>query len=405
MKLGKPLYDPRSDPFAVYRILGGALALVIIWFSIDQLWRNWENPVSHDFIAFWGAAKLAIAGKSALAYDPAVLRKVQTAFAAFPEGMSLPFAYTPAFLLLVLPFGFIEYPAAIIVWVCLLAVVYVVALRRVAPRAGMLAIAFPPVFVNCIEGQNGFLTAALFFAAIASLERRPFVAGLFIGSLIFKPQMAVLFPLALLAGRRWRAITGAAVSSIAVLFLGFLSFGPATFMAWLGALPHFASIAKDGTVGWIRLTSVYAAGRQAGLAAEPALALHIAVFAAVSVQVWKIWRSNHDIGSKGAVLACATVLSSSYIFLYDQLVLIIAFFWLATRKANPVVLASLWCLPIVSLFQYAQFKHTGAVGPINFGPLVPIALLVMVRQRLKAATESQSPEFPLMSEGIVSNKA
>lgn len=402
MKSGKPLFDPRSDPFANYRILGGALALAIIWFSIDQLWRNWENPVCHDFIAFWGAAKLAIAGKAALAYDPAVLRSVQTAFAAFPEGMSLPFAYTPAFLLLVLPFGFIAYPAAIVAWVCLTGALYILALRRLVPNAGMLAIAFPAVFVNCIEGQNGFLTAALFFAAIALLDRRPLLAGLLIGSLIFKPQLGLLFPLALVAGRQWRAIAGAAVSSIAITLVGALTFGQETFIAWLNALPHFASIAKDGTVGWIHLTSVYAAARQAGLAAGPALALHLAVLAAASVQVWKVWRSSDDALAKGAVLACATVLASSYIFLYDQLVLVIAFFWLATRKASPAAVATLWCLPIVSLFQYAQFKHTGVAGPVNLGPIVPIALLMMIGREMKAG---RSAGAPLIGTGIAASKA
>jgi hypothetical protein len=402
MKSGKPLFDPRSDPFATYRILGGALAVAVIWFSVDQLWRNWENPVSHDFIAFWGATKLAIAGKAALAYDPAVLRNVQTAFATFPEGQSLPFAYTPAFLLLVLPFGLIQYPAAIIAWVCLMAILYLWALRGLVPKAGMLALAFPPVFVNCVEGQNGFLTAALFFAAIAWLQRRPLVAGVLIGCLIFKPQLGLLFPLALLAGRHWRAIAGATMSSIAITLAGAIAFGPTAFLAWLQVLPHFASIAKDGTVGWVHLTSIYAAGRQAGLAVEPALMLHMAVFAFAAIQVWRVWRSSGDVLAKGAVLACATMLSSSYLFLYDQLVLVIAFFWLATRRANPIVLATLWCLPIVSLFQYAAFKHTGVAGPINLGPLVPVALLLMVRRQVKAGHPA---ELPLVGTEIAASKA
>jgi hypothetical protein len=379
MKIGrKPLFDPQSDPFARYRILGGALAFLLAYVAIGQLWRNGENPISRDFVAFWGAAKLAIAGKPALAYDPVVLHGVQSAVATFREGSELPFAYTPAFLLLVLPFGFLPYPYAMVVWVCATLVLYLLALRRLIPNAGILALAFPPVFVNCVVGQNGFLCAALFFAAIATLQRRPFVAGLLIGCLVFKPQLGVLFPLALIADRQWRAIAGAAISSISIILAGLVAFGWTTFTAWLGALPHFASIAKDGTVGWVHLTSVYAAARQAGLSAEPAFVLHAAVLGACAVPVWRVWRSKHDNLAKASVLACATALSSSYIFLYDQLILILPLFWLAKRKANPGILACLWCLPIVSMFLYPN-----GGGPLNLGPLLPIALLLLVMRELR----------------------
>lgn len=375
---GEPLFNPKSDPFAHYRILGTALALLLAYVAIGQLLQNWQNPVSRDFIAFWGAAKLALTGNPALAYDPAVLHGLQSAVASFREGSELPFAYAPAFLLLVLPFGFLPYPAAMVVWVCLGLILYLLALRRLAPNAGLLAIAFPPVFVNCVVGQNGFLCAALFFYAIAILQRRPFIAGLFIGCLILKPQLGMLFPLALLAARQWRAIAGAAVSSTGLILVGLFAFGSTTFRAWLGALPHFASIAKDGTVGWAHLTSVYAAARQAGLLAEPAFVLHAAVLGACALFVWRVWRSKHDNLAKGVVLACATTLSSSYIFLYDQLILIVAFFWLANRETNPGILACLWCLPILSMFLYVN-----GGGPVNLGPLIPIALLLLVTRELK----------------------
>jgi hypothetical protein len=191
---GEPLFDPATDPFANYRLLGGALALVVLYFSTTQIWLNWARPVSHDFIAFWGAAKLAVAGSPALAYDPAILHKVQSSAAEFGTGKSLPFGYMPGFLLLVLPFGLLSYPAAMTVWVCLTLVAYLIALKGLVPRAGLLALAFPPVLIDCVIGQNGFLTAALFFGGVALLERRPFVAGLLIGCLVIKPQLALLVP-------------------------------------------------------------------------------------------------------------------------------------------------------------------------------------------------------------------
>lgn len=375
---GKPLFDPQLDPFARYRILGGALAVLLTYIVIDQLWRNSQQPVSRDFIAFWGAAKFAIAGKPALAYDPAILHKLQSAVAAFPDGRHLPFPYMPGFLLLMLPFGFLQYPAAMVVWLSLTLAAYLMALTRLVPGTGLLSLAFVPAFINCVVGQNGFLTAALFFAGIALLQSRPFVAGLLIGCLVIKPQFGILFPLALLAARQWRAIAGAAISSVSTTLAGLVAFGLSTFSAWLEALPYFADIAKNGTVGWIHLTSVYAAARQAGLGGGAALAVHGAVAAAGAFMGWRVWRSGHDAATKAAVLACATALSSSYIFLYDQVILIVPFLWLASRKANPFILTALWCLPMLSLWQYAA-----PVGAVNLGPLVPIVLLILVMRELE----------------------
>jgi len=372
------MFDPNTDPFAYYRIIGGALALLIVFLGAVEAWRMWTHPACRDFIAFWGAAKLAIGGSPALAYDPAVLHKLQTSVASFGPHESMPFPYMPAFLLLVLPFGLLSYPAAMTVWICLTLVAYLVAVKRLVPDAGLLALAFPPIVVNIVVGQNGFLTAALFIGALALLDRRPFLAGLLIGCLIFKPQLGLLFPLALLAERRWRAIAGAALSSIGVTLSGVLAFGPQTFLAWIRELPLFASIARDGTVGWVKLTSIYAAGRQAGLDAGPAFGLHVVVLCVAAAVVWRVWRSESDRLAKAAVLACATSLSSTYLFLYDQLILIVPFFWLARQRTHPAILGALWCLPIISIAQNAAPR-----SPVNLNPIVPVLLLALIVWKMR----------------------
>lgn len=45
----------------------------------------------------------------------------------------------------------------------------------------------PASIINTIGGQNGFLTAALLLGSLLLLDRRPFVVGILIGPLIFKP--------------------------------------------------------------------------------------------------------------------------------------------------------------------------------------------------------------------------
>ncbi len=79
--------------------------------------------------------------------------------------------------------------------------------RRAAARAGRAA-----VFINAVGGQNSTWTAALSGSGLSLLERRPLLAGGLLGLLIYKPQLGLLIPVALLAGRHWRASEGVAVS-------------------------------------------------------------------------------------------------------------------------------------------------------------------------------------------------
>ena len=88
------------------------------------------------------------------------------------------------------------------------------ALRLAMPGQGalLLALAAPAVFINAVGGQNSTWTAALFGSGLSLLERRPLLAGGLLGLLIYKPQLGLLIPVALLAGRHWRASEGVAVS-------------------------------------------------------------------------------------------------------------------------------------------------------------------------------------------------
>jgi alpha-1,2-mannosyltransferase len=113
------------------------------------------------------------------------------------------------------------------IWLAASFAAYLAAIRAILPGKETLPIAaaFPAVFVNIGHGQNGFLTAALLGGALQLLDRRPWLAGMLIGLLTYKPQFGVLIPIALLAGGRWRSI-GAAVATVAALLaLSFATLG------------------------------------------------------------------------------------------------------------------------------------------------------------------------------------
>jgi hypothetical protein len=370
------------DPYAAYRLVGNACALIILAAVAREFVFNARHPADRDFLSFWGAARMALAGKPWLAYDNSVLHALQSTVAVFGGNGEMPFPYPPAYLLLVLPFGLVSFPVGMAVWSLCTLGFYLFAARRLVPQSGWLALAFPAVFANAAIGQNAFITAGIFMCGLALLERRPFAAGLVLGCLVLKPQLALLLPIALLAGRQWRAIGGAAISSIGIMLLGLAVFGLATTEAWIHQLPLYARIGRDGLVGWSKLASIYAAARQAGMPVGPALALHALVLGAAAVAIWRIWRSGADLGVKVAILSAAAPLASPYVFYYDCAILVPAFFWLARKKVHPAILLALWALPLLSIAQL------GVDQPVNLSPMTAIALGGLIFWRWRAGEQA-----------------
>ncbi len=74
-----------------------------------------------------------------------------------------------------------------------------------------------------------------------------------------------MIPVALLAGRRWRACAAAAATSGGVIIIAAIWFGPdifADYLRQLGALRQL--ILEDGTGVWHRMLSVFVAARRLG---------------------------------------------------------------------------------------------------------------------------------------------
>lgn len=365
--------EPQPFPRAV-RVLG----LAILFVSALALFSNANGARQMDFISFWAAGKLVLAGDPTAAYDVQAHKAVQLTLGSFERLM--PFPYPPPFLLFVTPFAFIPYGLSAIVWAVGTFALYVTAVQRISPSSGRLAAAFPPVLVNGIVAQNGLLTGGIFFWGMSLIASHPLRAGLLLGCLIIKPQLAVLLPLALVAGGHWRAFLGAAVSTVALLGSALLIFGVESYFALARLAPLYSAIAADGLVGWHKMASVYASLRLAGVPAEAAWGAHLLIAAAAAFVVWKSWRSDVDLGAKTAILASASMLVSPYLYLYDTVILLLPLLWLMRSGADPRLVAALWCIPLVVTLQ-----HWGLNDLVNPAPLLPIALLVLIRRQCAAS--------------------
>jgi hypothetical protein len=127
------------------------------------------------------------------------------------------------------------------------------------------------------------------------------------------------------------------------------------------------------------LGSVYASLRLAGLSESAAWIAHCTVAAAAAGFVWAIWRGGSDVHAKTSALAAGSVLISPYIYVYDAVMLILPFMWLARETRNHAVLVALWFIPLIAIAQSWGFNET-----LNLMPAVGLGLLLLVWRQVDA---------------------
>jgi alpha-1,2-mannosyltransferase len=355
-------------PFARIFRWCAILSLTVI---VTGVLVNWRYPYLMDFLSYWAAGVMTVGGSPADAYDIALHNAVQQR--AFPFETRLPFAYPPPYLLLLVPFGLLPYAIAAGFWIAATLAAYVTAIRGLMPDWTPAGIAFPPVAICGISGQNGVLTAALFMVALSRLGTTPFFAGLIFGCMAIKPQLGILLPLAFIAGREARAFAGATIAVFAMIAASLIAFGAAPWQGFFSQSNLFASIATDGLVGWHKMASVYAALRLAGFNNPLAWAVHITCAAAAVIAVWQIWHSTKDVMTRGAILAPASLLISPYLYVYDQVLLIVSLYWIARQHTNSAWLFTLYLLPLTTIAQFWTANPT-----INLAPLASLIALALV---------------------------
>ena len=347
-----------------------------------------------DFAAFWATGRVVAAGHAAQAYDWGRLRAVlEHAFAArIPHG--LPIYYPPSFLVLTAPLGLLPYRAAFCAWMGLGLAAYLAAAAAASRRWAVIAVALaaPGVLASLMVGQNGLLVAGLLGGGLALLDRRPVAAGLLLGLLAFKPHLALLVPVALVAGGRWRALAAAAACAIALAAAAAVAFGPDIYVAFLHASAHAqASFAGQGWLSWAKVQTVYGAVRQAG--ASPALgwtAQGAATLAAAGGTAW-LWRGAAPTSLKAAGLAAGVLLATPYAFAYDATVLGMAtVFLFAGREARE--LTTLQLVVVAAAFVAPMFAN-----PLPLTAPSAAALFALVLWRARPASARVTKISPAAS--------
>jgi arabinofuranan 3-O-arabinosyltransferase len=279
-----------------------------------------------DFCWIWMSGVFAVSSDPARIYDPSVLSAAQDTFFGPGNCVFYYFDYPPTSLFLTYLLGLLPYVTAFAVWIIGTLILYLTAIYRIVPYPVALIAALAPAAVlkNVQLGHNGFLTAALIGLSLAFMERRPWVSGVFLGLLTYKPQFGVLFPLALLASRNWRALGGATAASLALGVMAAFAFGyqgwPAFILSLLG---RNSSLSPDGQVE-LNLQSVYGLLHWVGTSGTIAWTVQLTIAALVTAAVCVVWAKPIPYSLKAAIVCVGAVMVSPYLLAYDLCILSIA---------------------------------------------------------------------------------
>jgi hypothetical protein len=382
MLFERPSANASPTPRAAFRWHRAAAIGCAVVFVIYAFWAFWlgytqSRPV--DFLSFWAAGRLALNGQAGVAYDMVAHRLMERT--ASPIGGWLPFPYPPPFLLFVTPFGALGLWTAFALWLVVTSAIYIIGTRKIAPLPYSLA--HPAVLVNTWIGQNGFLTTGVFALGLGAFERSAFAAGAIFGLLIIKPQLALLVPIAFIAGREWRAIAGAALTSLLLVLISYVIFGWEAYAGFFHLLPQQARLIASGKLQWNELASVYAAFRLVGVSATISIAAQLTAAIGAAAITWRAWALRLD--TRGPTLAAATLLVTPYLLTYDSILLIIPMGWFIQKQRYPVALVVIWVLCLLPIISYSG-TYTGP----NTIPLAALLCLWLLYRDEKLSVVGES---------------
>jgi hypothetical protein len=372
-----PRQRERNLSFAAGAMAAGLFAA---WDLYKWVEAYMSDHFHNDFTFYLAAARIGISRGWPSIYDLSIQQAELDAIGSHIKIAELArYISPPPVAWLALPLAPLPYEVGYWVWSAMLLIALAWTWYLAAPGNGpwrlvhlAAAIAWIPVIYGLQLGQPALCVALGVAGCYAFLQRRrPFLAGIALGALALKPQLAFLVPAALLLSGRTRAFWGGVVAlgvlgAVSALALG--TSGIATYEARLNfaaSVPVNRELTLAPLIGSLAMTRVIQGG--------------IALWA-----LFLAFRLRHR-GTEWILIPALVggMLATPYLHL-DDLVMLGLAGWLYLRTSPP---AWTW-LPMLAMFIAAE-------GIPMFGPLPLIAgeLGVMVLLSVAALkADNRNPE-------------
>ena len=215
---------------------GAVAAILFAAFDLYQWAQAYASDNFHNDLTFYyAAAKIGLSHGWQSIYD---LRLQQEALDALGSRIQIAelarYISPPPVAWLAVPLTLLPFQVAYFVWSALLLAALGWTWYLAAPGTGRIrlvhlaaAVGWLPVIYGLQLGQPSLFVTLGVAGSYALLRRdRPFLAGLALGALVLKPQLAFLVPAALLVSGRYRAFWGSVVAVGAFALVAALVVGP-----------------------------------------------------------------------------------------------------------------------------------------------------------------------------------
>ena len=332
-------------------ILALCLWSVYVWnVAAPGLIDRAGNLKGTDFLHFYTLGSLALAHRGADLYNMDAQSELSAKRVPAAAGIRYLPLYPPQVSIFFAPFARLSYSCALILWLTLSSLLYGVccyALWRACPNLRnhkltvlILALAFPAFWHLIAWGQTSALALACFTAAFFALRaQREFFAGLALGCLIFKPQLALVAALVFVVTLNWKAIAGTLLSATTQLAAAWLYYGPGPLRDWIHTLLNLPSLLPQLEPRLYQTHSLRTFWTMLIPWPTASVTLYVATALLVSALAVVCWRSRLPLPLRYSALLLATVLLAPHLTVYDLVILAPAFLllsdWIVSQPDHP----------------------------------------------------------------------
>jgi arabinofuranan 3-O-arabinosyltransferase len=243
---------------------GAAAATVAAGYDLWLWAANYVGDNFHnDFTFYYAAARLGLAhGWSGLYNLDLQQRELDAIGSRIRIAQLARYVSPPPLAWLVVPLTSLPYRVAYWAWSATLVAALAVAWHLSAPGRGrvrllllLAAVGWLPIVYGLQLGQPALLVAAAVAGCAALLRKdRQVAAGALLGIMLFKPQLGILVPAALLVSGRWRAFAGSAVVLAVLAAASAIALGPdgiSTYQARLAFATTVPENQSQTLAAWI----------------------------------------------------------------------------------------------------------------------------------------------------------
>jgi len=378
----KTLLTPwRLKWYSILVLLGLFIALLIVIFSGTGP-KIISGRLGGDFPSFYASGRIV----TNIGFDELynLDQQIKWQKDLFPDLRSyLPFAYPPFVALAYAPLSLIPYRIAYLL--NLLAFVSAffmafVSLKRIIPGLDefflpvfTLSFTFYPFLKSNLCGQNTALTLMLFTLIWRfTLEKRQYLAGIFLGLLLYKPQFGIpLMGLFVLSGRYKIAFSGVTIGCLIVAISLFFT-GIQPYKEWYDFINWFstadANINGHNAVSWIGFLEA-AFGTDNKTAFVIGIACCLATVSIISY-IWTIGGAKSDFNAQMGLAAVSVILIPPHLMFYDAGLIILTYAVIITKIRNRKVelICFVWLTGITQIF----------AKKIGFSPLFFLVVLTFI---------------------------